>query len=92
MRRRESRAQFFCSIRAARAFFRRDRQFQSPPRRRDDQGWPQLCGHPPGLGLDGPEHGGMLAWRGAPVATCNFKLVVLGISRPLLTFGVTVSF
>jgi hypothetical protein len=27
----------------------------------DDQGWPQLCGHPPGLGLDGSERGGMLA-------------------------------
>jgi hypothetical protein len=51
---------------------------------------------PAGLGLDGPEHGGMLAWRRAEgsFTTCNFKLVVLGhfLSPPLLTFGVTVSF
>jgi hypothetical protein len=28
--------------------------------RRDCQGWPRLRGHPLGLGLDWPEHGGML--------------------------------
>jgi hypothetical protein len=63
-----------------------DRQFQSPPRRRDNQRWPQFCGQPQGLGLDGPEQGGMLAWRGLKgghVMTCNFKLVVLGHFSPL---------
>jgi hypothetical protein len=32
----------------------------------------------PGLGLDGPEHGGMLAWRGRPVATWAISNLVLG--------------
>ena len=48
----------------------------------DDQGWPQLCGRPPGLGLDGPEHGGMLASKVGALkrytATRRIKLYPVG--------------
>src|SRR5262249_60608620 len=40
-------------------------QFSQPPARRACQGWPRLRGHPLGLGLDRPEHGGRLDWSGA---------------------------
>src|SRR5215471_13403274 len=46
---------------ALRAFFRPDRRCPTPPPRRACQGWPRLRGHPLGLGLDWPEHGGRLA-------------------------------
>ena len=48
--------------------------------RRVCQGWPRLRGHPSGLGLDGPEHGGTLdcagIYGGAPDA-CFFSLARL---------------
>jgi hypothetical protein len=36
--------------------------------RRACQGWPRLRGHPLGLGLDRPEHGGRLDWSGQAAA------------------------
>jgi hypothetical protein len=36
--------------------------------RRACQGWPRLRGHPLGLGLDRPEHGGRLDWSGLAAA------------------------
>src|SRR5215469_9682469 len=51
----------FCSTRAA-SIFRPDRRQSPPLARRACQGWPRSRGHPPGLGLDWPEHGGEI-WR-----------------------------
>src|SRR5215831_11230043 len=51
---------------ALRAFFRPDRRCPTPPRGRACQGWPRLRGHPLGLGLDRPEHGGKLDGSGLP--------------------------
>src|SRR5215831_7574885 len=50
---------------ALRAFFRPDRRCPTPPRARACQGWPRLRGHPLGLGLDWPEHRGMLHRSGS---------------------------
>src|SRR5258706_158884 len=48
--------------------------------RRACQGWPRLRGHPLGLGLDWPEHGGMLIGSGLQALTTlgKFKPMVLG--------------
>src|SRR3974390_3838683 len=58
----------------------RDYAMSRPPNlpaaaRRACQGWPRLRGHPQGLGLDWPEHGGMLIGSGlqALAASCKFK-------------------
>jgi hypothetical protein len=49
---------------APRAFFP-DRQIRQPPRARPVKCWPRLRGHPLGLGLDWPEHGGILHRSGS---------------------------
>jgi hypothetical protein len=56
---------FFGSTRAASILPSRP-QFSQPHARRACQGWPRLRGHPLGLGLDRPEHGGRLDWSGSP--------------------------
>jgi len=63
----------------------RDYAMSRPPdlaaaARRACQGWPRLRGHPQGLGLDWPEHGGMMIGSGLQALTTlgKFKLMVLG--------------
>jgi len=48
--------------------------------RRACQGWPRLRGHPQGLGLDWPEHGGTMIGSGLQALTTlgKFKPMVLG--------------
>jgi hypothetical protein len=67
---------FFGST-ASLVFFRPDRPISQPPRAGGSQGWPRFTRPPQGLGLDWPEHGGMLrSDRGArrPCGGwCNWK-------------------
>jgi len=63
----------------------RDYAMSRPPdtaaaARRACQGWPRLRGHPQGLGLDWPEHGGMMIGSGLQALTTlgKFKPMVLG--------------
>jgi len=66
----------------------RDYAMSRPPdlaaaARRACQGWPRLRGHPQGLGLDWPEHGGMLIGSGlqALATSGKFKPVDFGQIR-----------
>src|SRR5215813_11289660 len=54
---------FFGSTRAASILPSRPPNLAAAARRAC-QGWPRLRGHPLGLGLDWPEHGGKLDWSG----------------------------
>jgi hypothetical protein len=70
---------FFGSTRAASILPSRPPDLAAAARRAC-QGWPRLRGHPQGLGLDWPEHGGMLIGSGlqALATSDKFKPLVLG--------------
>src|SRR6516165_3422262 len=45
------------------------------------QGWPRLRGHPQGLGLDWPEHGGMLIGSGLQALATSGKFKPVALSQ-----------